>query len=100
MAQIGIWEPLAVKIQTIKSALEVCVSVCARVYVSVRVMVCLCRCRCVHVCATDTACAHSLLKTSVLLLRIDDILSGLKKEKPQATEEPQENPEVPSELQE
>lgn len=57
MEELGIWEPLSVKEQTFKTAIEVSTD---RLFCSV----------------VTPACS---LQTAVLLLRIDDIVSGSKK---------------------
>ena len=55
MKQLGVWDPLAVKLQVYKTAIEV------RKWIQAFLFNCSCA------------------QTAVLLLRIDDILSGTKK---------------------
>ena len=49
MTELGVWDPLSVKVQTYKTAIEVCVECVCGVCVFVHVCVCLCMCACVCV---------------------------------------------------
>ena len=53
MKEFGVWEPLCVKVQVLKTAIEVCVCVCVCVYV--------------HVCQ----CSHQHLKNCPDILKLD-----------------------------
>lgn len=70
MKELGIWEPLSVKLQTYKTAVEVSISHLSNLISSCTKeqipYLCLC------------------LQTAILLLRIDDIVSGSKKKKDDA----------------
>lgn len=66
MKELGVWEPLSVKEQTFKTAIEVM----SWVHMLGTMSTSLC---------CDVLNVHVCLQTAVLLLRIDDIVSGSKK---------------------
>lgn len=63
MHQFGIWEPITVKMQTIKTAIEVREKTTGSVFLLMILL---------HI-------LISMFQTAILLLRIDDIVSGTKK---------------------
>ena len=70
MTELGIWEPLSVKVQTFKTAIEV-----GRVGAAAMATTAL---PWIHITHLPSS---SPIQTAILLLRIDDIVSGSKKRK-------------------